>query len=121
MTIQERLRRSNLIMLVVPAALAGVLLAVGLGAGIWLLQAIYLPRLGLTLQDLHALGEQAEALLSGLKIFVALYAGVVVVALAAAVMFTNLYLTRALFTHIRQPPTLSANDLRTGNRPGSTG
>ncbi len=103
MTIQERLRRSNLIMLVVPAALAGVLLAVGLGAGIWLLQAIYLPRLGLTLQDLHALGEQAEALLSGLKIFVALYAGVVVVALAAAVMFTNLYLTRTLFTHIRQP------------------
>ena len=31
MMIQERLKRSNLIMLVVPVAVAGVLLAVGLG------------------------------------------------------------------------------------------
>lgn len=33
MMIQERLKRSNLIMLVVPVAVAGVLLAVGLGGG----------------------------------------------------------------------------------------
>ena len=32
MTIQERLRRSNLIMLVVPIVIAGILLVVGLGA-----------------------------------------------------------------------------------------
>ena len=31
MTIQERLRRSNFIMLVVPVAIAGVLLVAGLG------------------------------------------------------------------------------------------
>ena len=47
MTMQERLRRSNLIMLVVPIVIAGVLLA--------------------------------------------------------AVVFTNLYLTKALFVHIEQP------------------
>lgn len=34
MTIQERLRRSNLIMLVMPAALAGMLLAAGAALGL---------------------------------------------------------------------------------------
>ena len=42
-------------------AVAGVLLAVGLGVLVLLLETIYLPRLGLTMQDLHTLGEQAEA------------------------------------------------------------
>lgn len=51
MMIQERLKRSNLIMLVVPVA--GVLLAVGLGVLVLLLETIYLPRLGLTMQDLR--------------------------------------------------------------------
>lgn len=37
MMIQERLKRSNLIMLVVPVAVAGVLLAVGLGVLVLLL------------------------------------------------------------------------------------
>ena len=113
MTIQERLKRSNLIMLVVPVAVAGVLLAVGLGALILLLETIYLPRLGLTMQDLHNLGEQAEAAFADLKRFVVLY-GVVVIAvllaavvgiavLLAAVVGTNLWLTRNLFAHIREP------------------
>ena len=53
MMIQERLKRSNLIMLVVPVAVAGVLLAVGLRVLVLLLETIYLPRLGLTMQDLH--------------------------------------------------------------------
>ena len=103
MTIQERLRRSNFIMLVVPVVLAGVLLVLGLGAAVLLLEGVYLPRLGMTLRDLHAMGEQAETILSGLKWFIVLYAAVVVAALLAAVAFTNLYLTRALFTHIQQP------------------
>lgn len=103
MTIQERLRRSNLIMLVVPIVIAGILLVVGLGAAVLLLQTVYLPRLGLTLQDLHAMGEQAETMLSGLKLFIVLYAAVVIAALLAAVAFTNLYLTRALFAHIQKP------------------
>ena len=67
MTIQERLKRSNLIMLVVPVAVAGVLLAVGLGVLLLLLETVYLPRLGLTMQDLHALGEQAEVTFADLK------------------------------------------------------
>lgn len=103
MTIQERLKRSNLMMLVVPVVIAGVLLVIGLGALVLLMEAVYLPKLGLTLHDLHELGEQAEEIFSGLKLFIVIYAAVVIVALLAAVLFTNLYLTKALFTHIRMP------------------
>lgn len=103
--IQERLKRSNLIMLVVPVAVAvaGVLLAVGLGVLVLLLETIYLPRLGLTMQDLHTLGEQAEAAFADLRHFVVLYGVVVIAALLAAVVGTNLWLTRNLFAHIREP------------------
>lgn len=93
--IQERLKRSNLIMLVVPVAVAGVL--------VLLLETIYLPRLGLTMQDLHTLGEQAEAAFADLKHFVVLYGVVVIAVLLAAVVRTNLWLTRNLFAHIREP------------------
>ena len=103
MTIQERLRRSNLVMLVVPVVIAGVLFAAGLGALALLLNAVYLPRLGLTFQDLHSIGEEMEQVFRGLKLFVVLYAAVVLAALLAAVDFTNLYLTRALFAHIQKP------------------
>lgn len=99
--IQERLKRSNLIMLVVPVA--GVLLAVGLGVLVLLLETIYLPRLGLTMQDLHTLGEQAEAAFADLRHFVVLYGVVVIAVLLAAVVRTNLWLTRNLFAHIREP------------------
>ncbi|WP_455500348.1 sensor histidine kinase [Gemmiger sp.] len=100
MTIRERLRRSNLIMLVVPVAIAGLLLAVGLGGAAWLLDTAYLPRFGL---NLHMMGEELEQLLKDMRLFVALYAAVVVLAVLAAVGFTNFYLTRALFAHIQQP------------------
>ena len=93
--IQERLKRSNLIMLVVPVAVAGVL--------VLLLETIYLPRLGLTMQDLRTLGEQAEAAFADLRHFVVLYGVVVIAVLLAAVVRTNLWLTRNLFAHIREP------------------
>lgn len=112
MTIQQRLRRSNLIMLVVPVSIAGILLAAGLGLGTLLLQTRYLPQLGLTLRDLHDTGEQLEQILSGLKLFTGLYLGVVVTALLAAVGFTNLYLTKSLFAYIRTP----MNELTRGVR-----
>ena len=68
-----------------------------------LLETIYLPRLGLTMQDLHTLGEQAEAAFADLKHFVVMYGVVVIAVLLAAVVGTNLWLTRNLFAHIREP------------------
>lgn len=92
MTIQERLRRSNLVMLVMPVVIAGVLFAAGLGALALLLNAVYLPRLGLTFQDLHSIGEEMEQVFRGLKLFVVLYAAVVLAALLAAVAITAMVL-----------------------------
>ena len=94
MTIQERLRRSNIIMLVIPILIAGILLILGFGGAIVLLESIYLPRMGLTLHELHNMGEELEPMFQGLKACVLLYAAVVFVALLATVVFTNLYLTR---------------------------
>ena len=51
MTIQKRLVRSNLAMLVIPALAAGVLLAAGAGLALILLNQVYLPRLGVSLEE----------------------------------------------------------------------
>ena len=80
MTIQERLRRSNIIMLVIPILIAGILLILGFGGAIVLLESIYLPRMGLTLHELHNMGEELEPMFQGLKACVLLYAAVVFVA-----------------------------------------
>lgn len=103
MTIQARLKRSNLIMLIVPVILAGILLAAGLGALALLMEKVYLPRLGVTLRAFHEVEEQAEAVFSGMKLFAALYLAVVFAALLAVVGFTDLYLTRTLLAHIQKP------------------
>ena len=103
MTIRKRLARSNLMMLIVPILTAGVLLVIGFAVALFLLQTVYLPRMGLSLWELHQTGEQIEALLSGLETFVCVYAGAVIAALLISIALTNLYLTRNIFRHISQP------------------
>lgn len=118
MTIKKRLARSNLVMLVIPVLTAGVLLVIGFGAGLFLLQTVYLPQLGLTLRELHQTGEQIEGLLSDFKVFLYIYAGAVIAALLLAIVLTNVYLTRRLFRHISVPlDTLTAGvaRIRDGN------
>ena len=113
MTIKKRLARSNLVMLVVPVVTAGILLIVGLAAALLLLQTVYLPKMGLSLRELHQTGEQIEALLSGLETFVCVYGGAVIAALLLSIALTNLYLTRSIFRHISQPlDTLTAGVAR---------
>lgn len=103
MTIKKRLARSNLVMILIPAAIAAALLLLGAGAAFLLLEKVYLPRLGLSLAALHETGEQLEAAFAGAKAVAAIYEGTVILALLAAVGFTNLYLTRNLFRHISEP------------------
>lgn len=108
MTIRKRLARSNLVMLVVPVAVAAALLAAGYFGAALLLQYVYLPRIGLTMSDMHEAGEMLEEMFSGLnieglKLMAWLYFAAVAVALLAAVAFTNWYLTRSLFRHIEAP------------------
>ena len=103
MTIRKRLARSNLIMILIPVAIAAALLLAGGGLAVLLLKRVYLPRLGLSMAALHETGEQLEAAFAGAKAIAAVYGGAVILALLAAVAFTNLYLTWHLFRHIQLP------------------
>ena len=113
MTIKKRLARSNLAMFVIPILAAAVVFAIGFAVALVLLEQIYLPRLGITLSDLHQTGEQIEGILSGFKMFLCIYAGAVIAALLLTIVLTNLYLTRNLFRHISDPlDTLTAGVAR---------
>lgn len=103
MTIRKRLARSNLIMLLIPVAIAAALLLLGGGLAVLLLKRVYLPRLGLSMAALHETGEQLEAAFDGAKTIAAIYGGTVILALPTAIGFTNLYLTKHLFRHIQKP------------------
>ena len=103
MTIRKRLARSNLMMILIPVAIAAALLLLGGGLAVLLLKRVYLPRLGLSMAALHETGEQLEAAFEGAKVIAAIYGGTVILALLAAVGFTNLYLTKNLFRHIQEP------------------
>ncbi len=103
MTIRKRLARSNLIMILIPMAIAAALLLLGGGLAVLLLKRVYLPRLGLSMAALHETGERLEAAFDGAKTIAAIYGGTVILALLAAIGFTNLYLTKHLFRHIQKP------------------
>ena len=97
MTIRRRLARSNLVMILIPVAISAVLLLLGGGLALLLLERVWLPRLGLSF------AEQLETAFAGAKALAAIYAGTVILALLATVAFTNFYLTRSLFRHISAP------------------
>lgn len=103
MTIRKRLARSNLIMILIPMAIAAALLLLGGGLAVLLLKRGYLPQLGLSMAALHETGEQLEAAFDGAKTIAAIYGGTVILALLAAIGFTNLDLTKHLFRHIQKP------------------
>ena len=103
MTIRRRLARSNLVMILIPVAIAAVLLLLGGGLALLLLERVWLPRLGLSFAALHETGEQLETAFAGAKALAAIYAGTVILTLLATVAFTNFYLTRSLFRHISAP------------------
>ena len=92
MTIRRRLARSNLVMILIPVAIAAVLLLLGGGLALLLLERVWLPRLGLSFAALHETGEQLETAFAGAKALAAIYAETVILALLATVAFTNFYL-----------------------------
>ena len=51
MTIRRRLARSNLVMILIPVAIAAVLLLLGGGLALLLLERVWLPRLGLRSEE----------------------------------------------------------------------
>lgn len=54
-------------MILIPVAIAAVLLLAGCGLAVLLLKRVYLPRLGLSMAALHETGEQLETAFAGAK------------------------------------------------------
>ncbi len=105
MTIKKRLARSNIAMLMIPVLAAALLFLLALGAALLLLRG--------NLFTLHDAVEQIESVLHGFKLTLVVFAVVAVILLLAAVVLTNLYLTRNLFRHISCPlDTLTAGVAR---------
>ena len=90
-------------MFLIPLVTAALLLILGAGIAIYILEVKYLPRIGLSLYDLHIAVEQNEDLFQGFETFVWIYIGAVGTALLLTIVFTNVNLTRELFTHISEP------------------
>ncbi len=113
MTLKKRLAHSNIAMFVIPVLVAAVLLLIGVGLALLLLNKIYLPKLGITFRDLHQTGEALEHLMSGFAVILCIYAGAVIAAVLTTIVLTNVYLTRRLFCHISEPlSTLTAGVAR---------
>ncbi len=103
MTVKKRLRRSNLYMFLIPMLTAALLLIAGAGIALYILETNYLPKLGLDLREMHLLLEQYEDPLQSFEIFVWVYVGAVGMTLILTILFTNIHLTRELFSHISEP------------------
>ena len=103
MTVRKRLGKSNLHMFLIPMLTAAMLLLLGLGIALFILETNYLPKIGLNLRDMHLMLEQYEGPLQSFETFVWIYVGAVGMALILTILFTNLYLTRQLFSHISKP------------------
>lgn len=103
MTVKKRLARSNLYMFLIPMLAAAVLLILGAGIALYVLETNYLPRLGLSLREMHLLLEQYEGPLQSFEVFIWIYTGAVGTALILTILFTNIHLTRELFSHISGP------------------
>ena len=62
-------------MILIPVAIAAVLLLAGGGLAVLLLKRVYLPRLGLSMAALHETGEQLETAFAGAKVIAVIYGG----------------------------------------------
>lgn len=103
MTVKKRLRRSNIYMFLIPLLTAALLLILGAGIAIYILETDYLPKIGLNLHEMHIAVEQYEELFQSFEVFVWVYVGAVGMALLLTIVFTNVHLTRELFSHISEP------------------
>lgn len=103
MTVKQRLSRSNIYMFLIPLLTAAALLLVGAGIALYVLETVYLPKIGLSLQEMHITLEQYESLFEKFEVFLWVYLGAVGMALLLTIVFTNVFLTRSLFRHISEP------------------
>lgn len=103
MSIRQRLTCSNLLMFLIPVAVT-VLTALAAGAvALYALERFYLPRMGLTVRDLHQMGEQYESDVKSFLILLFFLCLVMLGVLVLSIVLTNRFLTRFMFRRVEEP------------------
>ena len=103
LTVRKRLAVSNVIMFVLPVAVTAVAALVAAALAFWVFSKLYLPRLGLSMRELHDMGEQYEDSLKSFLVFAAALCIVMLALMVAAIVVTNRFLTRFVFRRLEEP------------------
>lgn len=69
MTVKQRLSSSRIYMFLIPLLIAAALLLVGAGIALYVLETVYLPKIGLSLQEMHITLEQYESMFAKFEVF----------------------------------------------------
>lgn len=91
MTVKQRLSRSNIYMFLIPLLIAAALLLVCAGIALYVLETVYLPKIGLSLQEMHITLEQYESMFAKFEVFLWVYLGAVGMALLLTIVLTNCF------------------------------
>lgn len=104
--IRKRLNYSNTLMFLIPVAVTILTAIVAIGIAFYAFERFYLPRMGLTMKELHEMGEQYENDLHSFLALVTVLGLVMLVLLVLAIIFTNRFLTRFVFRRVEEPLNL---------------
>jgi signal transduction histidine kinase len=103
MTVKKRLARSNIIMILAPVLVTLLVVLGGVGLCIYSLETIYLPKLGLTLEQLHFVSEQFEGTIKAFETDIWIFVGILVATVIVTIILADKYLTRYITRYITQP------------------
>jgi signal transduction histidine kinase len=103
MTIKKRLARSNIIMILAPVFVTFIMVLIGVGVSVYALETVYLPKLGLTLEQLNFVRDQYDSVFSAFEVDIWIYVGIVAVTVVVTIVLADQYLTRYIFKHIAAP------------------
>ncbi len=109
LSVRKRLAYSNVVMFLLPLAIAFIVMCVSLAAAFYVFATVYLPSVGLSLETLHALGERHEA---ELKPYVFGLIGLILLILAVlvlAIILTDRFLVNFVLRRIEEPLELLAD------------
>lgn len=121
LAVRKRLAVSNVIMFILPVAVTATAALVAAALAFWVFSKLYLPRTGLSMRELHDMGEQYEDSLKSFLVFAVVLCVVMLVLMVAAIVVTNRFLTRFVFCRLEEPLDIiseavgrvSAGDLET--------
>lgn len=103
LSVKKRLAYSNILMFLIPVAATMVTAIGALAVAFYAFKKFYLPRMGLTMKELHEMGEQYEHELKSFLLLVAGLCLVMLILLILAIVFTNRFLTGFIFRRVAEP------------------